>query len=61
MRSNGIVLNSPFFNQYFSLLKRIENFSVQELISHLAVEALDIAILTGTAGFDEQRAVSPIA
>ena len=47
MWSNGIVLNSPLLNQDFSLLQRIEYFSVQELISHLAVEALDAAILDG--------------
>lgn len=53
MRLNGIVLNAPLLNQDFSLLQRIEDFYV-ELISHLAIEAFDIAILQRTAGFDEQ-------
>jgi hypothetical protein len=55
MWPNSIVLNSPLFNQYFSFLQRKEYFPVQELISYLTVEALDVAILPGTAGFDKQR------
>ena len=47
---------SPHLDQYLCLPQVIEDFAVQQLIPHLAIERFDIAILPGTAFLDEQRA-----
>jgi hypothetical protein len=36
--SDGIVVSTPHLDQYLSLLQGIENFTSQQLISHLAIE-----------------------
>jgi hypothetical protein len=45
MWSDLIVLFSPFFNQYFRLLQGKKDFSIEQFISELAIETLDITIL----------------
>ena len=36
-------------------MQRVEDLTVEELVSELAVEALVVAVLPRTAGFDEER------
>ena len=45
----------PAFDEHLGLLQRVKDFRVQQLVSGLAVERLVVAVLPGTAGFDEQR------
>src|ERR1022692_823278 len=55
MRPHRVVLHSPLFDHYLCLLQRVEDLSIQALISQLAVEALTVPVLPGTARFDVQR------
>lgn len=55
MRSECIVFPPPFFDQYLGLFQGIENLSIEQLISELAVENLDITVLPRTARFDKER------
>ena len=49
MRPDGVVVNPPAFGQDLHLFERVEDFSVEELISELRVEALAEAGLPGTS------------
>ena len=55
MRPNVIILLPPPLDQYLGLQQCIEDLPVQQLISKLSVEALDVAVLSGAARLDEQR------
>ena len=55
MGSEAVVALPPPFDQNLRLLQRVEDLSVQQLVSELAVEALDIAVLPRRAWLDEQR------
>lgn len=55
MRADRVVLDSPPFDQYFCLQKRVEDLSIEQFISQLSVEGFDIAILPRAAWFDVQR------
>ncbi len=59
MWPDGVVTVPPSFDQNFSLLERIEDFRVQELVPELAVEALVVAVLPGTAGLDIEGLQDP--
>ena len=54
MRSGLIVLSPADLRQHFCLLQRCEDFSVEEFIPELPVEAFDVTILPGTARFYEK-------
>src|ERR1035437_8556484 len=51
MRPHRVVLHSPLFDHHLRLLQGVEDLSVQALISQLAVEALTVPVLPGTARF----------
>ena len=53
--SDGVVVNAPPLSQHPDFLHRVEDFSVQELVPQLRVEALTVAVLPRGAGFDVQR------
>jgi hypothetical protein len=55
MRSLGVVMAPPILDQYLGFFQRIEDLPIEQLITQLAIEALDIAILPGAALLDEQR------
>jgi hypothetical protein len=55
MRPLGVVVDAPALDQNLSFLERVEYLPVQELVPQLAVKALVVAVLPGTAGFDKQR------
>src|SRR5271169_4314989 len=55
MRPYRVVLHSPLFDHHLGLLQRIEDLALQAFISQLAVEALTVPVLPGTAGLDVQR------
>jgi hypothetical protein len=50
-----ILMPTPLFDQYLCLLDRVEDLSIQQLISQLAVERFNVAILPGAAGLDVER------
>ena len=54
VRSHGVVMPPPLFDQYLGLPERVEYLAIQQLISELTVEALVVSVLPGTAGFDVQ-------
>lgn len=55
MQPDGVVLPPPALDQDFGLQQRVKDLSLQELVPQFAVEALDVAILPGTARLDIQR------
>lgn len=55
MRSYGVVRSTPPFDAGLSLLQRIEDFAIEQIIPHLAIEALDVTVLPGAARLDKQR------
>ena len=55
MGTDRIVLLSPSLDQHLRLLQSVEDFHVQKFVSELAIEALVVAVLPGTAGFDVER------
>ena len=44
----------PLLDQYFGLLQRVKDFPVQQLVSQLAVERLDVAVFPRTPRLDVQ-------
>jgi hypothetical protein len=55
VRSNRVVIDTPALDEHFRFQERVEDFSVEQFVSQLSVERLDIAVLPGAARFDEQR------
>ena len=55
MGTDRIVLLSPSLDQHLRLLQSVEDFYVQKFVSELAIEALVVAVLPGTAGFDVEH------
>ncbi len=55
MRTEGIEVLSPPFDQCFGFLHRVEDFPRKQLVSELGVEALAIAVLPGRARLDVER------
>ena len=47
MGSSFVVVAPPVFNQHLSFCQRVEDLAVEQFIPHLAIEALDVAILPG--------------
>jgi len=54
MGSDVIVLLTPTQNQGFFFFQGKEDLAIEQLISELAIERLDVAVLPWAAGFDEQ-------
>ena len=55
MWSDRVVLLTPLFGQNLCFQQRIEDLSIQKLVSQLSVEGFGVAIFPGTAWFNEQR------
>ena len=55
MWSNVVILPSPAFDQDLGFWQGMEDLTVQELISHFAIERLDVAIFLGAARLNEER------
>jgi len=55
MGSNGVVQPHPLLDEDNILGQCVEDLAVQELVSELAVEALDVAVLPRSGWLDEQR------
>ena len=55
MGTDRIVVLSPSLDQHLRLLQSVEDFHVQKFVSELAIEALVVAVLPGTAGLDVER------
>ena len=51
MRPDGIVVPSPGFDHDLCLFQRVEDLTIEQLITKLSVEALAVAIFPGTAWF----------
>ena len=52
MRTNGIVLFDPSFDDLAHLLQRTEQIGIQDLFPECPVEAFDVGILSRLAGLD---------
>ena len=52
MRSNRVVVNAPLFDQNACFIEAVEQLTIQELVTKLAIEALAVTILPGTAWFN---------
>ena len=58
MRPHRVVVHPPLFDHHLRLLQRVEDLSIQALVSQLAVEAFAVPVLPGTSWFDVQRSRS---
>jgi hypothetical protein len=56
VRSDGVVVLAPLLNENLGFFQGIEDFAVEQFIPHFAIEAFDVAVLPGAAGFNEKRA-----
>jgi hypothetical protein len=45
--SDGVVRSPPALDEHLRFEQRVEDFSIEQLVTKLAVEALDVAILPG--------------
>ena len=54
MRTNRVVVDSPLFYQHLRFLQPVEDFSIQQFISQLVIEAFVVAVLPGVTGLDKQ-------
>ena len=54
MRPDGVVVPPPLLDDNSRLFGAVEDLPVEQLVTQLAVEALVVAVLPGTAGLDEQ-------
>ena len=52
MRSHGVVMSSPAFDDDLGLGERIEDFTIQKFVAKPGVEGLNEAILPRTARHD---------
>jgi hypothetical protein len=50
MRTNGIVVPAPAFDDDLGFAQRVEDLAVEQLISQAGVEALDEPVLPWAAG-----------
>lgn len=56
MRADGVVVPPPLFDDDLGFSQRVEDLTVEQLVSELAVEAFIVAVLPRAAWFDEERA-----
>ena len=54
MRADGVVVLAPLLNENLGFFQGIEEFAIEQFITHFAIEAFDIAVLPGAARFNEQ-------
>src|SRR5664280_477313 len=54
MRPQAVVEPPPARDDDLRLLERVEELTVQQFVTQLAVERFDVAVLPGAAGLDEQ-------
>ena len=55
MWSDGVVVMAPLTNDDLGFLEAVEDLTVQQLVTHFAVEAFAVAVLPRTSRFDVQR------
>jgi hypothetical protein len=55
VRSDGIVVSSPGLDEHLCFTQRREDLAVEQFVPELGVQALAVAVLPGTAGFDVER------
>lgn len=55
MRTDGVVVLPPGFDQDLRFPKRVENLPVEQLVPQFAIEAFIVAVLPRTSRFDEER------
>jgi hypothetical protein len=55
MGSDSVVVMAPLFDEDLGLLEAVEDFTVEQFVAQLAVEAFAIAVLSGAAWFDVKR------
>ena len=45
MRTDSVVVLTPFFDDDLGFLERVEDLSIEQLVAELCVEALAVAVL----------------
>ena len=55
MRPGGVVVPAPGLDEDLDLPEIVEDFSRQQLVAELGVEALAVAAFPGTSRFDVER------
>ena len=55
MRPDRVVLIPPHLNQDLSFFQSVEDFPIQQFVSHPPIERFNISVFPGAARFDEQR------
>ena len=55
MRPDRVVVPAPAIDQHLRLSQAVEDLTVKQLVTQLAVEALDVAILSRAARLDVKR------
>ena len=55
MRSFGVVVFSPLFNEDLCFTQAVEDFAIQELVAEPGIEAFAVPVLPGAAWFDVSR------
>ena len=65
VRPKRVVLFSPPFDQGLRFPQRVEDLSLEQLVSQLSVERLDVTVLPGASRLDEEsfdvQSLEPIA
>ena len=54
MRPYRVVMVSPAFDEHLSLLQRVEDLSIEQLVSEFPIEWLVVSVLPWASGRDEQ-------
>ena len=52
VRTNGVVVPSPALDDHLCVLQRVKDFTVEQLVTELRVEAFTVAVLPWTASLD---------
>ena len=55
MRPNGIVVTAPTLDYDLGFPQRVEDLAIEQFVTQAGIEALDVAVLPRTAGFDVGR------
>ena len=52
MRTNSVVVPSPVLDDHLGLLQSVKDFTVEQFVTKLRVEAFTVAVLPWTASLD---------
>ncbi len=55
MRPDGVVMATPALDDDLCFAQRVEDLTVEQLVTQSGIEALDVAVLPGAGRLDERR------